>query len=147
MDEIPFFCVICGESLCAKAKSAGGFCDCPRCQHVVPIPGYPQRPGQFGYPTAAYMPGILAIEVKFLCGHCGSRLRVDARCQGLMRACSVCREQTLVPKWSGAPQPAAAEEVLTFQTEPLGSLTAEEREFLSAPLEGECESLLATSDL
>lgn len=64
-----------------------------------------------------------------------------------MRACSVCREQTLVPKWSGAPQPAAAEEVLTFQTEPLGSLTAEEREFLSAPLEGECESLLATSDL
>jgi hypothetical protein len=133
MDEIHFFCVICGESLCAKAKSAGGFCDCPRCERVVPIPGYPSDPGRLVNSAPAYSPRILAIEIKFLCDHCGSRLRVDARCQGRMRACAVCREETKVPEWSGGQPSMPLDELFTFQTASLARLSAEEREFLSTP--------------
>ena len=128
MDEIPFYCTICGVSLSAPAKSAGGFCDCPRCLRVIPIPGFPARPGQSAESVAVFSPLILAIEIKFLCDCCGNKIRVDARLQGLTRDCPVCAQPTKVPEWGGS-LPAAA------PTRPMVRLSAEEYDFLSTPMQ------------
>ena len=132
MEEIHFFCSICGESLCARSKSAGGLCDCPRCLRVIPIPGFPARPGQSAESAAVYSPRILGIELKFLCEICQSKIRVDARLRGRMHECPVCHGSTSVPSWGGALPPAGAE----FATVPGPQvrLTQEECEFLHAPI-------------
>lgn len=131
MDKIPFFCTICGEGLSAMPETAGGFCECPRCLRVVPIPGFPARPGQQADGAAVFSPHILAIEIKFLCDGCGNKVRVDARLQGVTLECPVCHKPTKVPVWGGAlplgEQPARA-------ARPLMRLSAEECEFLSTPL-------------
>ena len=138
MDEIHFYCVICGESLCARATSAGGFCECPRCLRVVPVPGFPA--GLLS-PSAgcgpAFLPDILEIEIKFFCDACGNKIRADARLQGHTRDCPVCHGLTKIPAWGG-----------TLPLGPLaamsgGPLSHEEREFLSAPLQERREGLMA----
>ena len=112
-------------------ETAGGFCECPRCLRVVPIPGFPARPGQQADGAAVFSPHILAIEIKFLCDGCGNKVRVDARLQGVTLECPVCHKPTKVPVWGGAlplgEQPARA-------ARPLMRLSAEECEFLSTPL-------------
>ena len=137
MDEIHFFCTICGESLCTSSESAGGFCDCPRCLRVIPIPGYPARPGPPADGAAVFSPRILGIEIKFLCDGCGDKIRVDARRQGQMLDCPVCHEPTEVPEWGGALPPAPA-----GVTAPVVRLSAEECEFLSAPMKDGARGLI-----
>ena len=134
MDQISFFCTICGEGLSALAETGGGFCECPRCLRVVPIPGYPARPGKVADGAAVFSPHILAIEIKFLCDGCGNKVRVDARLQGVTLECPVCQKPTKVPEWGGMPPPAPLGEPPTRATGPLVRLSAEECEFLSTPL-------------
>lgn len=129
MDEIHFYCTICGESLCALSENAGGLCDCPRCLRVIPIPGYPARPGPPADGAAVFSPDILEIEIKFLCGGCGNKIRVDARRQGQTLECPICEEPTRVPEWGGARPPAEPGAVAAKVR-----LSAEECEFLSAPM-------------
>ena len=130
MDEIHFYCTICGVSLSASTGSAGGFCDCPRCLRVIPIPGFPARPGQSADRAAVFSPHILEIQIKFFCDCCGNKIRVDARLQGMTLDCPVCNKTTKVPEWGGTtpgerPARAAA---------PAVRLSPEECEFLSAPM-------------
>jgi hypothetical protein len=143
MDEIQFYCAICGEGLRVKAKSAGGFCDCPRCQRVIPIPGYPGRPGYPAECGPVFSPLILGIEIKFFCESCGSKLRVDARYQGQSFPCAVCQEPTKIPEWGGRTPPL--NEGLADRTAPAVRLSADEREFLSAPLEDRGEALVTAN--
>lgn len=131
MDQIAFFCTICGEGLSALPETAGGFCECPRCLRVVPIPGYPTRPGQSADEAAVFSPQILAIEIKFLCDCCGNKVRVDARLQGVTLECPVCQKTTKVPEWGGA-LPLGEQPART--PGPLMRLSAEEYEFLSTPV-------------
>lgn len=142
MDEISFFCTICGVSLSAPAESAGGFCDCPRCLRVIPIPGYPARPGESADCAAVYSPDILAIEIKFFCTGCGNKIRVDARRQGMTLDCPVCHEPTKVPAWQGSLPPGA---VPPSAAQPIVRLSDEECEFLSKPMNSGTMVLVAAS--
>ena len=139
MDEIPFYCTICGVSLSASAESAGGFCDCPRCLRVIAIPGFPDRPGQSAELAAVFSPRILEIEIKFLCDCCGNKIRVDARLQGLTRDCPVCDKPIKVPEWGGT-LPGAAPPRTAL---PMVRLSAEEYDFLSTPMQDGGRVLLA----
>ena len=142
MNEITFFCTICGESLTASAESAGGFCDCPRCLRVIPIPGYPARPGRSAEQAAVFSPKILGLEIKFLCDRCENKIRVDARLQGRTLDCPVCQKPTKVPEWGGA-LPAGGE--AGRRAVPPVRLSAEECEFLSAPVSAGGRALAAHS--
>lgn len=134
MDEIHFYCAVCGESLSALHGSAGGFGECPQCLRVIPIPGFPARPGEPADCAGVFPPHILGIEIKFLCDACGNKIQVDARRQGLTLDCPVCHRPTKVPAWGSAPPPGTRREVLTRPAGPLVRLSAEECEFLSAPM-------------
>ncbi len=133
MDEIHFYCVICGENLIAAPENAGGFCSCPRCLRVIPVPGFPSRPGESAVSAEAFPADILGIEMKFFCSHCASKIQVDARRRRQTLECPVCHEPMLVPDWSGAVPPfSAGEKVLP--PGPAVRISAEEREFLTTPL-------------
>jgi DNA-directed RNA polymerase subunit RPC12/RpoP len=142
MDEIHFYCAICGESLSAQAESAGGFSHCPKCHRLIPVPGYPARPGEAEY-RPVFSPLILEIALKYFCQSCWTKLWVDVRYQGQTFECPVCRAQTTVPEWNKK-APLGAEET-AGTTAPLVFLTADEREFLSAPLENHGAALLPAS--
>jgi len=132
MDEIHFYCVICGESLCATPENAGGFCGCPRCLRVIPVPGFPARPDGAPEAAEAFSPDILGIELKFFCGHCANKVQVDARRRGQTLECPVCHEPTKVPDWRGTVPPPREDERLPRT--PAVRLSSEEREFLCMPM-------------
>ena len=142
MDEIHFYCTICGVSLSTLPQSAGGFCDCPRCLRVIPIPGYPARPGEQGDRAAVFSPGILEIQIKFISDCCGNKIRVDARLQGTTCDCPVCAQPTKVPEWGGALPPKG--ETPARASRPVVRLSAEECEFLSTPMPGGEPTIFAT---
>jgi predicted RNA-binding Zn-ribbon protein involved in translation (DUF1610 family) len=122
MDEIQFYCISCGASLSARAKSAGLSCECPQCLNVTPIPARFARAG------LGYSPEILAIEVKFQCGNCRKKLRVDVRDQGQSFDCPVCHTRTKVPEWGGSPVPGGERSALQVR------ISREECAFLTAPI-------------
>ena len=130
MNEIQFFCVICGEGLCSRLGSAGGFCECPRCLRVIPIPGYPAQPGLESERAAVFSPRILEIQIKFISDCCENKIRVDARLQGTTCGCPVCGKETRVPEWGGALPPAGEAPA----ARPVARLSAEECDFLSMPM-------------
>jgi DNA-directed RNA polymerase subunit RPC12/RpoP len=128
MSATRFFCIICGEILEAADKVSRRLAECPHCHHVVPVPSAASS-AEIGpdFPTriGAFPPGILALEVNFLCEHCESKLRIDARYEGMQVTCPHCTKVTGVPRWSQREEPAA-------ESAPEIILSAEEIEFLSA---------------
>lgn len=145
MDKINFFCALCGESLRVRKEIAGGFCDCPRCARVIPVPGFPARPGQPAEYAAVFSPDILGIEIKFLSSCCGNKLQVDARQQGVTLDCPVCQKQTKVPAWGGELPPAQPAEASSRASARMVRLSAEEVEFLSTPMKDSGPGLLAAA--
>jgi hypothetical protein len=143
MDEINFFCAVCGANVSARAEKAGSFCDCPRCLRVIPVPGNPARPNQSAAGAAAPSPQILGIEIKFLSGCCGEKLRVDAQLQGVTLDCPLCHQPTKVPEWSGALLTAPIAHPPTRAAAPMARLSPEECEFLSTPIRDTGKGLLA----
>ena len=86
--------------------------------------------------VTVFPPEILAVEVKFLCTSCQSRLGADARWEGRGVTCPVCGDKTHVPRWSNVSQwPRAADVAPGAKTPgiPDASLSSEEIEFLSHP--------------
>lgn len=133
MSSIRFHCAICGAGLDVDRTSAGRVAECPGCRHVVPVPGQlaDSLAGAGSEGTLAVLPrGVLALEVKFLCGHCDAKLRIDARLEGSQVTCPRCSTTMRVPLWSSAPVGVDRDS---------GSRTAElseaEIEFLSGPHE------------
>jgi DNA-directed RNA polymerase subunit RPC12/RpoP len=120
MSAIQFYCVICGTPLSAELSTDARLMDCPSCKHVVPIPGAADLLKGFSGDMAVLPKGILSVEIKFLCNGCGRKLQVDARWQDHAVSCPNCQTTVSVPVWSRQARPT--------------TLTAEEMDFLSAPI-------------
>ena len=133
MDDIFFFCAVCGGRLRASCENAGGLQECPSCQCVVPIPGYPARPGHSAGCAELFSTRILSIEIAFRCDACRIKLQIDARWQGMILACPACHAEMKVPSWSGAPPPMSRRQRPSRPVAHLARLTAQEFEFLSSP--------------
>ena len=117
-----FFCAICGSAMTTPDGSKRRTTECPDCLHVVPVPS-PVDSGLGSDATVRVFPrGVLALELKFLCSSCGTKLRIDARFEGSEVACPVCENATNIPCWSRKTQSAA-------------TLSADEVTFLSQPHE------------
>jgi len=89
----------------------------------------PTRAGAVVFP-----PEVLAMEVKFLCTSCKSRLGADARWEGRGVICPVCGDRTRVPRWSactlGPRMADGAESAKTMRFSD-AKLSSEEIAFLS----------------
>ena len=136
MPTIRFFCVICGTALQGTTDSRPGVVKCHSCSRHVPVPALADVAGLPAGGAPAFPREILAVEVKFLCNSCQSRLGADARWEGRGVICSVCGDRTRVPHWSNVAQwPRAAEVAQGAKTPgiPDASLSSEEIEFLSHP--------------
>ena len=110
---------------------------------VIPIPGYPARPGQPSDHAAVFSRDILGIEIKFFCNCCGNKIQADARLQGETLECPVCHERTKVPGWDGLLPPVAAGDGSARTAAPVARLSPEECEFLSAPINDRGKALVA----
>lgn len=128
MEELRFHCVICGAPLTITANFAGrGVMECPSCLHVVPIPSPVSFPHEKVECSHVLPRGILALDIKILCGNCRTKIRLDARLEGQSVTCPICAKDFRVPMWSRPP--AAAKSAAATQ------LSAAEIEFLSASAE------------
>lgn len=127
-----FFCVACGARLAFPANPANHVVECPSCSRFVQVPDGAGRAAAIGSPPITLPSGVIALEVKFLCGSCNTKLRVDARWEGLAVKCPVCSARLSVPLWSGVPtkdappRRAPAEAATTI-------LSMAEVEFLAEP--------------
>lgn len=74
--------------------------DCPACKHVVPIPAPLDVQGGGGEAVDAFPPGILSLELRFLCSACRCKIQIDARWEGRVVACPKCQAPNSVPQWS-----------------------------------------------
>ena len=100
MADLFFYCALCGHSLAIGPEHAGELVECYACHRVVPVPGYaPPTGGQRDW-LPAFPADILAVEIKFQCGRCESKLRVDARWEGRRLRCPHCASDGRVPVWS-----------------------------------------------
>jgi hypothetical protein len=68
-------------------------------------------------------PDILAMEIKFHCNVCRTRLQIDARAEGSLVPCPRCRAETRVPEWSRAPA-AIVPPVVQLDADEIGYLCA-----------------------
>lgn len=120
MSVYRFFCAICGAALSTPEGSRKRTMECTSCLHVVPVPIPVDMGADLGETMRVFPKGVIALEVKFLCPSCGTKLKIDARWEGRDVACPTCRSVTAVPRWSSHPRPAA-------------SLSSEEVNFLIHP--------------
>jgi len=128
MPTIRFFCVICGTALKGTTDSPTGVIECHACARHVPVPKLADAAGSAAGCVPAFPPEVLAVEVKFLCTSCKSRLGADARWEGRGVICPVCGDRTRVPRWSDTQWPG--ESAPRF---PDAALNCEEIAFLSQP--------------
>ena len=104
----------------------GGVMECPACLRVVPVPSLVTLPHEDAGCPAALPQGILAIEIKILCGTCDTKIRLDARLEGQTVTCPICSTDIRVPQWSRPPG--------SLPRSNATALSADEIEFLSAPV-------------
>ena len=139
MSDFHFYCAICGAAMTAQRHTAGGLKECPACHHVIPIPGYPERPGAPLEILGIFRPEILDVVMKFLCPHCESKMCVDVRWEGRAVECPHCHQPFHVPSWSSSePRATPFPRPTTIRPpERAGrtSLSADEIAFLSDPPE------------
>ena len=129
MSSIRFHCAICGTGLSAGAESNGSVIECPSCRHVVPVPARVRAPAAME--GLALLPhGVLALEIKFLCPDCQTKLRIDARLEGQSVTCPKCAHEIRIPHWSTA-APSRQPQPLSRMAE----LSEAEIEFLSGSQE------------
>ena len=134
MPTIRFFCVICGTALTGIADTPAGVVVCHSCARHVPVPRLVDVPGPSVGCVPVFPPEILAVEVKFLCTSCRSRLGADARWEGRGVICPVCGDKTTVPRWSSVEAWLLTAETANKKTA-AGTvrLSTEEIDFLSQP--------------
>ena len=134
MPSIRFFCVICGTALKGTTDSPGDVVECHSCGRHVPVPRLANVTGPSAGCAPVLPPEILALEVKFLCTSCQSRLGADARWEGRGVICPVCGDKTRVPQWSNLSQwPFKPEAAQGAKTPGTVKLSSEEIAFLSQP--------------
>ena len=124
MDLLRFHCVICGAALETTACLPGQVTECSSCLRVVPVPSRVSFPREKVECLPVLPREILSVEIKILCGHCDSKIRLDARLEGQRIKCPVCAASVDVPMWSRPPGATRAT--------PATPLSAAEIEFLSS---------------
>ena len=127
MDLLRFHCVICGAALETATCLPSQLTECGSCLHLVPIPSRVISARENAECLPVLPPGILSLEIKILCGHCDSKIRLDARLEGRSISCPICASSVHVPAWSRPPV-AASERAAS-------PLSAAEIEFLSGSVE------------
>jgi DNA-directed RNA polymerase subunit RPC12/RpoP len=82
---------------------------CSHCGYRTPVPertlAAPKRPS-----PPALDPGILGLEIRFLCRACESRLSIDARASDAYVDCPRCGSEIRVPSLPGLPALPPGEE-------------------------------------
>ena len=124
MADLAFHCVNCGKRSEITSDLAGGVMECESCLRIVPVPTLFTRPHEDAGCVPALPDGILSLEIKILCGECGTKIRLDARLEGQLVTCPICSAQIRVPGWS---RPRFS---ISRKSEPM--LSADEIEFLTA---------------
>ena len=134
MTETRFFCAVCGTALKAAAESPDNLVECHSCSHVVPVPNR-VKTGRTPGCAHVFPPDVLAVEVKFRCGSCKNKLRVDGRWEGRSVKCPQCGARLTVPRWSGTPGDDAPplRGASSPNAIPTTQLSTAEVEFLSEP--------------
>lgn len=134
MPTIRFFCVICGTALKGVTDPPTGVVECHSCARHVPVPTLADVAGGSAGCAPAFVPEVLALEVKFLCTSCQSRLGADARWEGRGVICPVCGDKTRVPQWSNVSRwPLTPEAAHDTKAPGTVRLSSEEIAFLSQP--------------
>jgi DNA-directed RNA polymerase subunit RPC12/RpoP len=137
MEQIEFYCAVCGGTLPASPDSTGVPITCPACSSRDPVPIEPVQNAEAADGSKVFVSQLLSIEMRFRCGACRQKLQVDVQWAGMILDCPLCRALTKVPKWSGA---AAQSDASESPTGYVAQLTLQEVEFLSAvPFENERE--------
>gem|GEM_PF-2286441 len=131
MNEIKFFCVLCGSPMSTRKESAGDVSTCPKCAHLVPVPPLPGEKSLRW--SAIYPPDIVAVDIIFHCPKCDARLGSDARTAGNDVFCPPCGSRVKVPHLASLilPPSPGAPAVKTDASSPALNLTREEIEFLN----------------
>jgi DNA-directed RNA polymerase subunit RPC12/RpoP len=134
MPETRFFCAVCGTALKAAAGSADDLVECPSCSCVVPVPSR-VKIGCTAAGAHVFPPDVLAVEVKFRCGGCKSKLRADGRWEGRSIKCPECGAKLSVPRWSSAAveESPSLRDALAPLATAMPCLSSAEVEFLSEP--------------
>ena len=123
-----FSCVTCGTALSQTTDAPTGGSQCRSCAFTFSVPNFTSM--------SVFPPEVLALEVKFLCTSCQSRLGADARWEGRGVICPVCGDKTRVPLWSSIlPRPPAPDvpgsgKAMAFSDT---TLSTDEIAFLSEP--------------
>jgi hypothetical protein len=100
MPDVYFHCAICGAALAAVADAAGAVEECYACERQVPVPALIHLPGASAGCAPLFPAEILAVELKFRCPECTTKLRIDVRWEGREISCPKCRTSSKVPRWS-----------------------------------------------
>jgi DNA-directed RNA polymerase subunit RPC12/RpoP len=128
VEDIAFYCVICGQILYASLDLAGGVAECPTCLSMAPIPPDTCRRQARMRAGPKFFPGaFLSIEIVYRCEACGKPFQADARWQG--HECPQCAVEAPVPKWADAPVTLSR---ASAPPRPM-RLTPDEVEFLTGP--------------
>jgi len=131
MNEVHFYCVFCGSPMKAGDDFQTDVRECARCFRVVPVP-----PGPAGVSSQwpqVYPADIIAIEIKFPCTQCGSKLEVDAREAGATVYCPICTSEIKAPHLAFLIMPplsAAPKSKIEF-ARPAATLSPQEIDFLN----------------
>ncbi len=100
---LQFYCIICGSALTSEAATDRRLMDCPTCKHTVPIPAPLDVIEESGATMDGFPPGVLSLEVRFLCSGCRCKIQIDARWEGRVVNCPKCQRPASVPRWSRRP--------------------------------------------
>jgi Zn finger protein HypA/HybF involved in hydrogenase expression len=171
--DLRFRCPHCSQRIQVDVRSARELFECPRCAGKLQIPGVtyalkalsanesesdrmncermseefrefdPADVEDFAAAAAEPVGNILSIEVRLACAQCGQPSQIDARSHGVAADCPGCRTPLRVPDWRDLLIALFARGTDTRDAKMFVPLTAEEREFLSAPFTEARKSWLA----
>jgi DNA-directed RNA polymerase subunit RPC12/RpoP len=131
---VDLLCGGCGNTLAVDDGKAGQSIECPRCNHVIHVPGGDDDEGLLDPSRSSHPPGkevadefltkarmVLKRKLLVQCGHCGERLTVSQRMSGKQARCPSCSKDIHIPSFQtdelpprrakdGAPEAQPAEQ-------------------------------------
>ena len=161
--DVRFHCLNCMQRMQMDLCFAGEMFDCPRCSVSTRTPSlegaldalssraddaarmtFDEMAREFrelkgiaaegcGERDDSPSANVLSIEVRLCCGSCRQPARIDARFHGVAVHCPACDLALRVPAWHELLIAACADETVARPVTVFAALTAQEREFLSAP--------------